>query len=104
MRYFIKRPHIKMYMAGIKIIVCNIFKTSFVFLYLLGSKRQVRAKIIRNNITNISSIEALRLKNIIVSKYKVNSTIYNTVIVLNKIFSVIGKYLFIERIITKNEQ
>lgn len=104
MHYFIKRPHIKINMAGIRIIVCNIFKTNFALLYLFGKKRQIKAKIIRNNITNISRIEALSPKNIIVIKYELNKRINNTVSVLNKTFSVIGKYLFIERIITKNEQ
>lgn len=92
MRYFIKRPHIKMYMAGIKIIVCNIFKTSFVFLYLLGSKRQVRAKIIKN-ISRIDDVPVNLSKTI----KQASIRIYNTVKILNNTLNVIRQYLLIER-------
>lgn len=92
MRYFIKRPHIKMYMAGIKIIVCKIFKTSFVFLYLLGSKRQVRAKIIKN----ISMIDDVPV-NLSKTIKQASIRIYNTVKILNNTFNVVRQYLLIER-------
>ena len=99
MRYFIKRPHIKMYMAGIKIIVCNILKTSFVFLYLLGSKRQARAKIIKN-ISRIDDVPVNLSKTI----KQASIRIYNTVKILNNTLNVIRQYLLIERSITYYEQ